>query len=40
LTLNHWKKAAIKSGISVKKFEGFDKKYISNEKFKENIKNL
>lgn len=37
LTLNLWKESAIKSGVSKTEFEEFEKKYIANKNFKENI---
>ncbi|TJY37800.1 hypothetical protein [Pontimicrobium aquaticum] len=37
LTLEYWKQSAIKSGIKKDAFEAFEKEFISNEKFKENI---
>ena len=37
LSLEHWKKAAISSGIRKNEFERFEKEFVSNSKFKENI---
>jgi hypothetical protein len=39
LTLEIWKKSAIKSGIKKERFEEFERKYINNKDFKENIIN-
>ncbi|TJY37794.1 gluzincin family metallopeptidase [Pontimicrobium aquaticum] len=37
LTLEHWKQSAIKSGIKKDAFEAFEKEFISNKNFKQNI---
>lgn len=37
LTLLHWKESAIKNGIKKEAFERFEKEFIKNEKFKQNI---
>lgn len=37
LTLEHFKKAALKSGVSISLYQKFEKKFISNTSFKENV---
>ena len=37
LTIEHWKNAAIKSGISKTDFGKFEKEFISNKNFKKNV---
>ncbi|MFY0630522.1 MAG: hypothetical protein JXR05_09085 [Flavobacteriaceae bacterium] len=39
LTFSHFKKAAVKSGVSAKAYQKFEKTYLSNKNFKENVMN-
>lgn len=39
LTIQHWKESSIRSGIKKEEFEEFEKEFIKNKKFKQNIIN-